>query len=189
MIYIGNTQSVSISFLFLFFFHQSSLYPIKIFAKCFYLLVINTSRGSYKRRAHINAGSKISGKKIDARACNRSYMVCLTDSPQSPAHMVMLILRTRVLRMAAVTTERYEIESVVRGHHIYKTVLTPVIGEELLASTSCSFWLRHSRIPLASTVKCLAASLLHVLDCLSFKVTSYALRFDISRSVLTGTQN
>ena len=24
---IGNTQSVSISFLFLFFFHQSSLYP------------------------------------------------------------------------------------------------------------------------------------------------------------------
>ena len=38
-IYIGNTQSVSISFLFLFFFHQSSLYPIKIFAKCFYLLV------------------------------------------------------------------------------------------------------------------------------------------------------
>ena len=36
---IGNTQSVSISFLFLFFFHQSSLYLIKIFAKCFYLLV------------------------------------------------------------------------------------------------------------------------------------------------------
>ena len=33
---IGNTQSVSIPFLFLFFFHQSSLYPIK---KCFYLLV------------------------------------------------------------------------------------------------------------------------------------------------------
>ena len=27
------------SFLFLFFFHQSSLYPIKIFVKCFYLLV------------------------------------------------------------------------------------------------------------------------------------------------------
>ena len=40
VIYIGNTQSVSISFLFLFFFHQSSLYPIKIFAKCLYLLVI-----------------------------------------------------------------------------------------------------------------------------------------------------
>ena len=38
---IGNTQSVSIPFLFLFFFHLSSLYPIKIFAKCFYLLVIN----------------------------------------------------------------------------------------------------------------------------------------------------
>ena len=36
---IGNTQSVSIPFLFQFFFHQSSLYPIKIFAKCFYLLV------------------------------------------------------------------------------------------------------------------------------------------------------
>ena len=36
---IGNTQSVSIPFLFLFFFHQSSLYPIKIFVKCFYLLV------------------------------------------------------------------------------------------------------------------------------------------------------
>ena len=27
-------------FLFLFFFHQSSLYPIKIFAKSFYLLVM-----------------------------------------------------------------------------------------------------------------------------------------------------
>ena len=37
---IGNTHSVSIPFLFLFFFHQSSLYPIKRFAKCFYLLVI-----------------------------------------------------------------------------------------------------------------------------------------------------
>ena len=36
---IGNTQSVSIPFLFLFFFHQSSLYPIKIFANSFYLLV------------------------------------------------------------------------------------------------------------------------------------------------------
>ena len=36
---IGNTRSVSIPFLFLFFFHQSSLYPIKRFAKCFYLLV------------------------------------------------------------------------------------------------------------------------------------------------------
>ena len=35
--YIGNTQSVSIPF---FFFLQSSLYPIKIFAKFFYLLVI-----------------------------------------------------------------------------------------------------------------------------------------------------
>ena len=32
---IGNTQSFSIPFLFVFFFHQSSLYPIKIFAKCF----------------------------------------------------------------------------------------------------------------------------------------------------------
>ena len=40
VIYIGNTQSVNISFLFLFFFHQSSLYPIKIFAKCFYLLLL-----------------------------------------------------------------------------------------------------------------------------------------------------
>ena len=36
-----NTQSVSIPFLFLFFFHLSSLYPIKIFAKCVYLLVTN----------------------------------------------------------------------------------------------------------------------------------------------------
>ena len=41
VIYIGNTQSVSISFLFLFFFHQSSLYSIKIFAKYFYLLVVS----------------------------------------------------------------------------------------------------------------------------------------------------
>ena len=90
--------------------------------------------------------------------------------------------------MAAVTSERYEMESVVRGHHIYKAVWTPVIREELLPSTSCSFWLHHSRILLASTVKCLAASLLRVLDCLSFKVTSYALRFDISHSVLTNTK-
>ena len=40
MIYIGNTQSVIASHsCFCSFFHQSSLYPIKIFAKCFYLLV------------------------------------------------------------------------------------------------------------------------------------------------------
>ena len=41
MIYREYTECYSISFLFLFFFHQSSLYPIKRFAKCFYLLVIN----------------------------------------------------------------------------------------------------------------------------------------------------
>ena len=39
LIYREYTECYSISFLFLFFFHQSSLYPIKIFAKCFYLLV------------------------------------------------------------------------------------------------------------------------------------------------------
>ena len=38
-IYREYTECYSISFLFLLFFHQSSLYPIKIFAKCFYLLV------------------------------------------------------------------------------------------------------------------------------------------------------
>ena len=39
VIYREYTECCSISFLFLFFFRQSSLYPIKIFAKCFYLLV------------------------------------------------------------------------------------------------------------------------------------------------------
>ena len=39
VIYREYTECYSISFLFLFFFHQSSLYPLKIFAKCFYLLV------------------------------------------------------------------------------------------------------------------------------------------------------
>ena len=39
VIYREYTECYSISFLFLFFFHQSSLYPIKRFAKCFYLLV------------------------------------------------------------------------------------------------------------------------------------------------------
>ena len=39
VIYREYTECYSISFLFLFFFHHSSLYPIKIFAKCFYLLV------------------------------------------------------------------------------------------------------------------------------------------------------
>ena len=39
VIYREYTECYSISFLFLFFFHQSSLYSIKIFAKCFYLLV------------------------------------------------------------------------------------------------------------------------------------------------------
>ena len=39
VIYREYTECYSISFLFLFFFHQSSLYPIKIFAKCFYLQV------------------------------------------------------------------------------------------------------------------------------------------------------
>ena len=43
-IYREYTECYSISFLFLFFFHQSSLYPIKIFAKCFYLLVILITR-------------------------------------------------------------------------------------------------------------------------------------------------
>ena len=38
VIYREYTECYSISFLFLFFFHQSSLYPIKIFVKCFYLL-------------------------------------------------------------------------------------------------------------------------------------------------------
>ena len=37
--------------------------------------------------------------------------------------------------MAAVTSEEYEMESVVRGHHIYKVVWTPVIGEELHEAT------------------------------------------------------
>ena len=40
MTYREYTECYSISFLFLLFFHQSSLYPINIFAKCFYLLVI-----------------------------------------------------------------------------------------------------------------------------------------------------
>ena len=104
--------------------------------------------------------------------------------------LYLLLLRKRACRYilhiahprakdAAVTSERYEMESVVRGHHIYKAVWTPVIREELLPSTSCSFWLHHSRVLLASTVKCLAVSLLCVLDCLSFKVTSYALRFTL----------
>ena len=39
VIYMEYTECYSISFLFLLFFHQSSLYPIKRFAKCFYLLV------------------------------------------------------------------------------------------------------------------------------------------------------
>ena len=39
VIYSERIHSVSIPFLFLLFLHQSSLYPIKIFAKCFYLLV------------------------------------------------------------------------------------------------------------------------------------------------------
>ena len=44
---IGNTQSVSIPFLFLFFFHQPSLYPIKRFAKCFqYMLASDQGQGS-----------------------------------------------------------------------------------------------------------------------------------------------
>ena len=38
VIYREYTECYSISFLFLFFLHQSSLYSIKIFAKCFYLL-------------------------------------------------------------------------------------------------------------------------------------------------------
>ena len=41
--------SVSIPFLFLFFFHQSSLYPIKIFAKCFYLLICILFSAPYAR--------------------------------------------------------------------------------------------------------------------------------------------
>ena len=39
--YSGFTEYYSISFLFLFFFHLSSLYPIKIFVKYFYLLALS----------------------------------------------------------------------------------------------------------------------------------------------------
>ena len=62
---IGNTQSVSIPFLFLFFFHQSSLYPIKIFAKWFYLLVCILFSAPYAH-AHISMSTRGS---IDDCAC------------------------------------------------------------------------------------------------------------------------
>ena len=142
--------------------------------------------------SHVNTGALKEYRHV--MMCNKSrvlwhVMAKTTTKKPTPGLVLLHISRTRVLRMAAVTSELYEMESVVRGHHIYKAVWTPVIGEELLPSTSCSFWLHHLRALLASTVKCLAASLLRVLDCLSFKVTLYALRFDISRSVLTGTQN
>ena len=32
--------------------------------------------------------------------------------------------------MSGADMVRYDIDSVVRGHHVYKTVLTPVIGEQ-----------------------------------------------------------
>ena len=73
---IGNTQSVSIPFLFLFFFHQSSLYPIKRFAKCFYLLVIIIIRKyvstSYigMTRKKMAANRKGIGPTTLKRACN-----------------------------------------------------------------------------------------------------------------------
>ena len=77
---IGNTQSVSIPFLFLFFFHQSSLYPIKRFAKCFYLLVIII--GKYGSTSYIG----MTRKKMAAnrkgigptrkRACNSTTNTC-----------------------------------------------------------------------------------------------------------------
>ena len=46
------TQSVSIPFLFLFFFHQSSLYPIKIFAKCLYIYMYRDGKGQKKDDYH-----------------------------------------------------------------------------------------------------------------------------------------
>ena len=33
--------------------------------------------------------------------------------------------------MSGADMVRYDIDSVVRGHHVYKTVWTPVIGEQL----------------------------------------------------------
>ena len=33
--------------------------------------------------------------------------------------------------MAASETEAYSLDSVVRGHHVYKSVWTPTVGEEL----------------------------------------------------------
>ena len=41
VIYGEYTECYSISFLFLFFFHQSSLYPNKIFAKCFVCILFS----------------------------------------------------------------------------------------------------------------------------------------------------
>ena len=51
---IGKTQSVSIPFLCLFFFHQSSLYPIKIFVKCLVCILFSAPYA----RAHKYEGAK-----------------------------------------------------------------------------------------------------------------------------------
>ena len=48
---IGNTQSVSIPFLFLFFFSPVIPIPNQIFAKCFYLLVLYRDDPKKKRQS------------------------------------------------------------------------------------------------------------------------------------------
>ena len=53
-IYREYTECYSISFLFLFFFHQSSLYPIKMFAKFFYSLIVIIAIDDTLKNARMN---------------------------------------------------------------------------------------------------------------------------------------
>ena len=72
VIYREYTECYSISFLFLLFFHQSSLFPTKIFAKCFYLLVGKYGSTSYigMTRKKMAANRKGIGLTTLKRACN-----------------------------------------------------------------------------------------------------------------------
>ena len=71
VIYREYTECYSISFLFLFFFHQSSLYPIKIFAKCFYLLYVYMLCAKYRSGQSVDCPVK----SVDC-ACNPWIVPC-----------------------------------------------------------------------------------------------------------------
>ena len=89
VIYREYTECYSISFLFLFFFHQSSLYRIKIFAKCFYLLYTKkygiqlTGEVVQCEREPLNVADRYAADRYRYKVFHLPYWPCFSVQPFS----------------------------------------------------------------------------------------------------------